>query len=258
MPLRARTGAGQVAAALPSGRSVLVGVALAVLAAGLYAVARTTPVFDVETVRVTGATPAIARQVRAVVDRERGTSLLALDPGIAARVEALPDVRSATVDRAFPHTLVVSVTRELPAAVLRRGRASWLLSARGRVLHALPRGAHPRLPRVWAARLVPPVPGDLLAQRSVAAPMRVVRAIPTGFPARVRSVALDRGVGVLVLDGGLVLRLGEPRDLPVKLAVAATILPGLVSRAAGGPDYLDVSLPERPVSGQVTNPQPEA
>jgi cell division septal protein FtsQ len=148
------------------------------------------------------------------------------------------------------------VRRELPAAVLRRGGESWLLSERGRVLRSLPRAAHPRLPRVWSVDGAPPTSGDVLVQRGVAAPMRIVRAIPDGFPVRIRSVALDRGLGLLVLDGGLELRLGEPADLGAKLAVAARLLPDIPRPAEGGPDYLDVSLPERPVSG--LNPQPAA
>ena len=252
LPLRARRGKGRVGSFVPSGRSLSVGIALVVVAAGAYALARGTSLFAVETVHITGGTPAIARQVRDVLDRDRGSSLLALDAGLLGRVEALPEVRSATYDRAFPHTLVVTVRRELPAAVLRRGGDSWLLSERGRVLRPLPRAAHPRLPRVWAVDGPLPTAGDLLVQRGVSAPMRIVRAIPEGFPVRVRSVALERGC-LLVLDGGLELRLGEPTDLAAKLAVAAALLPELARPADGGPDYLDVSLPERPVSG--TNPQ---
>jgi cell division septal protein FtsQ len=253
VPLRARRRSGRLGSFLPSALSLSVGIALVVVAAGAYALARGTSLFALETVRITGGTPAIARQVRDVLDRDRGSSLLALDAGLLGRVEALPEVRSASYDRAFPHALVVTVRRELPAAVLRRGGDSWLLSERGRVLRPLPRAAHPRLPRVWAVDGPLPTSGDLLVQRGVAAPMRIVGAIPEGFPVRVRSVALERGLGLLVLDGGLELRLGEPTDLAAKLAVAAAVLPELERPADGGPDYLDVSLPERPVSG--ANPQ---
>jgi hypothetical protein len=83
--------------------------------------------------------------------------------------------------------------------------------------------------------------------------MLVVRGLPSDFPVAVRSVAVKNGVALLVLAGGLEVRLGEPRDVPLKLAVTAAILPALAPRAEGGPDYLDVSVPERSVSG--TNPQ---
>ncbi|HSC93268.1 MAG TPA: cell division protein FtsQ/DivIB [Gaiellaceae bacterium] len=246
-------GRGALDALVPSGRSLVLGLGLLVLAAAGVVAARTTSAFAVEHIRVEGATPALARQVRGVLERDRGSSLLGLDGGIVARVEALPDVVSASYDRAFPHTLVVRVVRERPAAVLRRGSGSWLLSERGRVLRPVARGAFRRLPRIWSADGAPPAAGDLLTLRGVAAPMRAVRAVPPDFPAQVRSVALERGLVLAVLAGGLELRLGEPRDLPLKLAAAAAVLPQLEPRALGGPDYVDVSLPERPVAGTLNS-----
>ena len=85
--------------------------------------------------------------------------------------------------------------------------------------------------------------------------MTVVRALPPEFPVSVRTVATRDGTVLLVLAGGLELRLGAPRDAALKLAVATEILPSLPRRVEGGPDYLDVSVPERPVSA--VNPQVE-
>ena len=251
--LPARRPAGRVGALLPSARSVAVGLGLIALAAGTYALARSTSAFAVEEIRVVGTTPAVARQVRAALGRDLGTSLLALDRDLVPRLESLPDVRTAAYDRAFPHTLVVRIERELPAAVLRRGRESWLVSERGRVLRQLPRGRHPRLPRVWVAGGRPLEPGQLVRRPAVAQSMLVVRALPPDFPVAVRSVAVRNGTALLVLAGGLEVRLGAPRDVALKLAVTAAILPSLAHRAEGGPDYLDVSVPERSVSG--LNPQ---
>ena len=187
---------GRVGALLPSGRSVAVGLGLVALAVGTYSLARSTSAFAVEEIRVEGTTPAVARQVRAALERDVGTSLLALDRDLVARLEALPDVRTAVYDRAFPHTLVVRVERELPAAVLRRGHESWLVSERGRVLRSLPRGRHPRLPRVWVAGGRPLEPGQLLRRPAVAQSMLVVRALPSDFPVAVRSVAVRNGVAL--------------------------------------------------------------
>jgi cell division septal protein FtsQ len=225
------------------------------VAAAAYVGARTTSVFAVQELRVEGTTPAVARQVREALAADVGDSLLALDAGLVARLEALPDVRSASYDRAFPHTLVVRIERELPAAVLRRGDRAWLLSERGRVLRTLPRRAHPRLPRVWAAGRAAPEVGALLRERAVAVPVLVVRSLPDGFPLRMHSVSVRSGSALAILDGGLELRLGTAREMPLKLAVAAAILPALARPAAGGPAYLDVSIPERPVAG--TDPKVE-
>jgi cell division septal protein FtsQ len=235
---------------LPSGRSIALGLALLAGAAAAYGMARATSLFAIQTVRVEGTTPAVARLVQDELRPLRGTSLLAIDAeDLAARVEALPDVRSVAFDRAFPHALVVDVRRELPAAVLRSRSESWLLSERGRVLRRLDRGAHARLPRIWSAEQVEA--GAFVHDRATATAARVVRELRRGFPARVRTVSAEREGIVLQLGSGLDLRLGDPDDVALKLAVAAQVI-GLVPP---GTSYLDVSIPERPVAG--SNPQVE-
>ena len=236
---------------LPSGRSIAIGLTLLAGAAGAYAVARTTSLFAIETVRVEGTTPAVARLVEQELEPFLGTSLLAIDgDDLVARIEALPDVRSASFDRAFPNALAVEIRRELPAAVLRGGSESWLLSERGRVLHAVPRGANPRLPRIWSAE--PVEPGALLEDADAALAARVVRELRRGFPARVRTVSAGREGIVLQLASGLDLSLGDGGELALKLAVAGQVL----RLVEPGTDYLDVSIPERPVAG--ANPQVES
>ena len=64
----------------------------------------------------------------------------------------------------------------------------------------------------------------------------------------------SRGQITLGLRGGLEIELGLPVDLQLKIAIARGILPLLALPAHGGPDYLDVTVPERPVAGR--NPQP--
>jgi hypothetical protein len=64
--------------------------------------------------------------------------------------------------------------------------------------------------------------------------------------------ALD-GQITLGLRGGLEIQLGAPVDLRLKIAIAHGIVPSLAPPAAGGPNYLDLSVPERPVAGR--NPQ---
>ncbi|MGH3131079.1 MAG: cell division protein FtsQ/DivIB [Gaiellaceae bacterium] len=233
---------------LPSGRSLLAGFGLLALAAGCYGAARTTSLFAVTAVEVRGATPAVARNVRRALAPIAGESLLGLPAGeIEHRVTALPDVAAVTYDRAFPHTLVVVVTPERPVAVLRRGRESWLLSARARVIRPVARGARPRLPRVWIRTLVPVAAGGLLVDRNAA---RAVRALaPPGFPGRIRTVWADDRELTFQLVSGLEVRLGDETDLALKLAVASRIAPTLAAPANGGPTYLDVSVASRPVAG---------
>jgi cell division septal protein FtsQ len=253
LPARSRPGT-PLAALLPSGRSIAAGLGLLALGAALYAGARTTPLFAITRIELRGGTPALARELRDELASLEGTSLLALDgQRLLARVEAIPAVRAAAYDRAFPHTLVVVVERERPLAVLRRGPESWLLSARGRVLGRISRGDHAHLPRVWVVR-TPTGPritaGDFAgadeAKRAVRA-LRPLLAEP--LPVRVRTVRVGRGDLTFKLGTGAELRLGSETQLALKLAVARQILPSLRPPTAGGPAYLDVSVVERPVAG---------
>ncbi len=245
----------ELAAALPSLRSVLVGVLLFAVAVGGYFAARESSVFAVRSIEVRGASPAVRKQVVAALRDERGVSLVKIDGGLVdRRLGGVAWVASTEVDRAFPNTLVVTVRQERPVAVVRRGAAAWLVSARGRVLQELPRGARAGLPRIWVGRSASIGIGETLADADggraarALAPLAQVR-----FPARVASVQAGEDQLTFRLRSGLELRFGDTGDLRLKLAIARRILAGLGTVAAG--DYVDVSVPERPVSW--TNTQVE-
>jgi cell division protein FtsQ len=236
----------------PSGRSLLVGAALILVAAGMYGLARETSLFAVDAIRVRGASPALAADVQRELHRYDGRSLVSLDAAsVENRVAGLPAVRSAAVDRAFPHTLVVRVVPELPVAVLRRGADSFLVSPRGRVIAPIPRGAHRDLPRIWLPPSTELQLGSFLGGGDGGLAARSLAAfVGSGFPGRVTFVRALDGQITLGLRGGLEIHLGAPVDLRLKIAIAHGIVPGLALPAAGGPNYLDISVPERPVAGR--------
>jgi cell division septal protein FtsQ len=235
-----------VARVIPSGRSLLV--AFAALAAGLAALllARETSLFAVERIEVRGAPPGVTRQVEQALADVRGDSLLKLDAvRLRTALETLPTVRAASLDRAFPRRLVVDVVPEQAVAVVRQGASAWLVSDRGRVMATVARRARPALPRVWVPRTVALEPGGLATGElrtavAAVAPLRELR-----FPGRVAAVASTGRELTMRLRGGLLVQLGEPGDVRLKLAVTARVLPLLEPETA----YLDVSVPERPVAG---------
>jgi cell division protein FtsQ len=240
----------------PSGRSLLLGVAVVLLAAGLYGLARETSMFAVRTVVVEGASPAVAAQVRSELRTYEGRSLVAVDDtAVAHRVAGLPAVRSAIVDRAFPHTLRVRIIPELPVAVLRRGADSWLVSARGRVIAPIARGTHPALPRIWLPSRTNIEVGTFLTDEPGALAAHSLAAfVGSGFSEQVAYVRARDGQITLGLRTGLEVRLGAPLDLPLKIAIARGLLPQLADPANGGPNYLDLAVPERPVAGRSAQP----
>ncbi len=231
---------------VPSGRSVAVSLLLGVLAVLAYVGARETPAFAVRTIEVEGARLPVARRVEAALRPLEGESLLKVRSDEVTRLAtALPSVAGVSYDRAFPNTLRVRVVTEQPLAVVRRGVEAWLVSRRGRVLKRIAQGTHTALPRVWLAQPAPLSPGATLAGGGGAEEIVMLDALHTAAVAdRIASVHEVGGQWVYVLRGGLELRVGTRAELPLKLEIARRIL-------ARTPvfDYLDVSVPERPVSG---------
>jgi cell division protein FtsQ len=253
-PRRRNAGSFELAQLLPSGRAIVLAFALFATALACWWLARESSFFDVREVEVAGAPPQVARQVERALRDDAGTSLLELDAArVRRRLLALPTVRSVSLDRAFPNTLRVAVVPERPVAVIRQGADAWLVSARGRVMSKVGRHARPRLPRIWAARALRievgrVVEGDARAAVAAVAPIAARR-----LPGQVARARARPGELTLVLRSGIELRLGEPRDLRLKLRVLARVLP-LVDE---GTAYVDVAIPERPVAGTDLNSQVE-
>lgn len=230
---------------VPSGRSLALGFALVAAVLGAYWGARTTSVFAVEQVEIRGAPRAVEREVRALVGAEVGRSLLDLEPrAIEARVHNLPSVAGVSVDRAFPHTLVVRIAPERPVAVARRGGAAWLVTGSGEIVREIAVGTERGFPRLWLSKSVPVRLGGSLPQAFTPAIRALAAAQDARLAGRVKAVRSDEEQLTLVLRRGPELHLGPATDLRLKLAVAARVLPLL-----GEDDVsLDVSVPERPVA----------
>jgi cell division protein FtsQ len=242
---------------LPSGRSLLIGFAIVLGAVGLYMLARATPMFAVREIEVEGAPPSVAAHVRTALSPLEGESLLVLDSAeVERRLAALPDVAAAGYDRDFPHTLRVLVRPEHPVTVARRGPKAWIVAASTRTIAAVPAHARPGLPRIWLAHSGEPEVGEPISDRFG---LRAVRALALArlahFHGRIRMVRAREGDLTFLLASGLELRLGDLRAIPLKLAVASRVIPGLL--AEGGYAYLDVSVPALPVAGPSLNSQLE-
>ena len=242
-----------LARVVPSGRSIAVGLLLLVLGAVGYAAARTTSLFAVERIAVEAPAP-VAADVRRALASAHGESLLSLDlEHLRARVETLPTVASATFDRAFPNTLSVTVVAERPVAVLRQGSRSWLASARGRVIGAIPSRTRLALPRIWLGPGVRVQVGGRLAGDPGAAIRALASLAGSSLPLRVASAQAVQGELTMKLRSGLELRLGNAVELPLKLAVVASVVPRLEPQT----QYLDVAIPRWPVAGPTLDSQVE-
>ena len=99
----------------PTRRSLAIGLGVLAVALGGYLIARESPLFAIDRIEVEGASPQVAGQVRQALDSFSGRPLVGLDgSAVLGTVEALPTVVSASYDRAFPHTLRITVVPERP------------------------------------------------------------------------------------------------------------------------------------------------
>jgi cell division protein FtsQ len=230
---------------VPTPRSLVVGFSIVVFALCGYVLARESSLFAIERIDVQGGSPRVASQVRQALASVVGKPLVGLDgSSVVQSAEALPTVARVSYDRAFPHTLRVIVIPERPAAVLRSGAYSWLVSIRGRVMERLSFGADPNLPRVWVPARTTVLVGSILgAGRARVAARAVGLAGP--FAPRIATATYADGVLVFHLRSGLELLLGAPGDVKLKVAVAERAL----ALVPSGSTFLDVSVPGRAVSG---------
>jgi cell division protein FtsQ len=232
---------------MPSGRSVLCGLAILLVAVAGYFAARDTSMFAVTTLEIRGGTPTLRRQVEKALADQVGRSLLRVDGAtIDDRLAAIPGVRSFSYDRSFPHTLKIVVRAEHAVLVVRQGDRAFLVAATGRVLRPLARPRVSRLPRLYVKKDVTLTIGDT-APRAVTASAAALAAIrDSALPTGVRFVRAGPDELTLLLGSGFEVRLGDPSDLRLKLAIARRILQA-TGTATTGHGYLDVAVPERPV-----------
>jgi cell division protein FtsQ len=231
---------------VPSGRSVLLSIAVLSIAGLSYLLARETSLFAVHRIEVRGASPSVKREVRSVLGTASGRSLVSLNlDRLRGLVQDIPSVQAVTFDRAFPHTLVAQIRPERPVAVVRQGRSGYLVSKRARVIAAVPRGSHPKLARIWIPTRIALSVGETAPERILPAVRAVTPLAGRRFPSRVASVTSSRGELTLRLRSGVEVRIGKPANVELKLAIAARVLPLLAHENT----YLDVSVPGRPVAG---------
>jgi cell division protein FtsQ len=231
---------------VPSGRSLVLTVAIVVAAGLAYWGAVATPVFALERVEVRGAPPVVQRQVEAAAEDLVGRSLVRVDTAeLEGTIRALPAIAEVSIDRAFPHSLVVRVAVERAVAVARRGALSYLVTGSGKVVREVETGAYGNLPRLWIPRGVTVRVGGKLPPSYDPATRALQVAREVGLRRGVKGVKSPGGELTFVLRKGPEIRLGAATDFALKLTVAREVL----RRVGATRSYIDVSVPERPVAG---------
>lgn len=119
--------------------------------------------FRVNQVTVTGNSRYTAEEIAEVSDIRTGDNLIALSKSrIAARIRTrLPYVKSVTIRRALPDTVILTVTEHTAAAAVSDGADWWYISSQGKLLEAVP--VPGQMLRITGLTAQEPEPGEKLA-----------------------------------------------------------------------------------------------
>jgi cell division protein FtsQ len=230
-------------------RPLLIGVALVGLVALASWVVLGSTLLAVHSVTVSGEHRLGVGDIKkaALVPAEKPLALL--DTGaILRRVEALPQVKTATVERAWPSTVRITVVERTPAAVAQRpGKPLALLDSTG-VLFADVDAAPAGLP---VLSLATPGTGD----PATVAALAVAAALPDKVRSTVSLISAPTPASVtLTMTGGLSVVWGDASNSARKAQALAALLktianPPVVLDGRGHPiptkkpTVLDVSDP---------------
>lgn len=223
-----------------AGRVFTAVLAVATVAALLWSGSRSA-VFDVDHVEVVGSflvSPAEAAEAAEPLHR---VPLAEVDPAaVARRIESLPFVRSARVERVFPNRVRIRLTERMPAAFASRPAGGFaLLDGTGRVLADRPdRPAD--LPEVTGAGEILP-PGAWL--RAARPALDAYLALTEPLRRQVSTAAVA-GEAVTLRVGGRDVQFGPPEHLDAKVAALGALLDHLGDRPVVA---VDVRVPSVPV-----------
>jgi cell division protein FtsQ len=199
--------------------------------------------FAISDVTVKGATTN-EREIRSAVEKVAGdmTTLHIKDGELRDAVARFPTVASVGASTSFPHGLQVTVTERLPVAFIRISGQQTAVSSDGYLLTGTDFDAK-SLPRIeGAAAHGARLDDDAAAQAAI------LGATPAPLRNHITASTWDdqRGGVVVDLKNGPEVRFGDGSRAHDKWRAAVAVLS---SDERGSPSYLDVSVPDRPVSG---------
>jgi cell division protein FtsQ len=219
-----------------------------VLVAGAVALLHT-PLFSARALSVQGVHDEIpTAKIIEAAGLEGHPPLISVNPGAAAkRIEALPFIHTAKVDRHWPDGVTVVVTERLPRVVMAGPGSAWsVLDVTGRTLEVLP-SRPPSIALLTVAadghQAKPARVGHALTGVGSFA-LVVCRTLPLAFSAQVVSVnEAANGTVSLGLNSGITVLLGTDSDLTAKYEDVAAII---AHAGLHGATTIDVTIPQSP------------
>jgi cell division protein FtsQ len=216
-------------------------------------VALDSSLFGARHVRVVGALRVTPASVVAAARLSGAPPLVRLNTGaVAARIEALPWVAKASVKRAWPDSVVITVVERTAVAQVSGASGPEPVDAAGRVLASAMSPSFGDLPAVvglqggapgTTVRAAPPVPGGGAAMAELLAAASAVPSAVAGDRPTI-SLQASRGLVVTLAGDPLQVVLGPPTQLAQKFAALSDLLNAGVGVNATG--SLDLTAPTRP------------
>jgi cell division protein FtsQ len=184
--------------------------------------------FIAQEVTITGNSRLTVEQISAAAAVPIGNSLMSINPEvISEQIKALPEIKVVTVERGWPHAILITVTERTPIAVAATATGFNLIDADG--LNAGVVAAPPEGLLVISAQ--PDSPAMTNAIQALA-------AIPAEWAITGLSAATQDSV-VATLGNGVVVTLGSGERAADKVEVAQALM-------AKGYLVINVSAPDAP------------
>lgn len=212
---------------------ILAAIAAALVVALLIWVVAFSPLLGAKSVVVRGTQTVSAVRVRAVAAIGHGSPLIRLDTAaVARRVEALPEVASATVRTSYPSTVTITVVERVAVGYLESAGRYVLVDKTGDQFRTV--STRPRALPLFG------VPSGPQAKATGQAIASVAASLTTPLLARIASVqAFDPTAITLLLTDHRIVRWGSAQ----RSADKARILPALLAQPGSQFDLTDPDQP---------------
>lgn len=224
-------------------RWLLTAVPIVLAAVGTYYVLNS-PWLTVQEVRIQGTESLDQASLIEIANLE-GRSMFGLPvDGARARLLALPQVKSVSIERDWPDGVTIRIEERRPAAFWSVAGRDYVVSAGGYVLGGgAPDGPAPRIVEVGNERELNV--GDLVHPDAIALARRIFEESPRFLGEEVEVLEYRAGVGVTaVFHGGMRVTFGDERSYEYKVAVLAELLDQL-SLQGRTPETVDLRFGER-------------
>ncbi|MGH2733607.1 MAG: cell division protein FtsQ/DivIB [Actinomycetota bacterium] len=206
---------------------------------GLAGALWSSPWVMLRTIEVSGNHHALTAEVVAASGLAPGARLSAVPPlRVQHRVEAVPWVRTARVERVLPSKVRINVMERVPAAMVTAAGVTYLADREGIILEE---GSGP-YPTIAGLPLEAPNEGERIGPSQFHEALRIVDSLAPSVRSRLRSVVAPTPNGItLELAEGLAVLYGPAELLEEKnYALVALIQSGLPATS------IDVRVPSRP------------